>query len=599
MCTAIMLTAFFISKKQVVFHGEADFKNLGLQSGKAVDLCGEWEFFEHRFIATELEEESSSGKMVRVPSYIPRKNAGLLNWGSYRIKLKNCPPQFNVSVSLKGMPAAYRIYLNGQCMEKSGIVSSDPSALKVNKDISVKTSITLQSSECELIIETAGYLFPGLSFVPRIQNESIWSEQYERYHSWMLLMLGMHILFSCSYLLQLKITPDSGYSRSIFLVLVLIAVRMIYADAAFASVTGGTLKYYDVTVFFVCVLETLIWELLLKNGYKKVRKKKNFGFQEGILTAGIAGMGFAAFEGILVWKLIQNATVWTVLLIRFAECRDKEEISKEDMVWESGILFLHTGFVLSDFAHIGILSYTGGLFMLAGVIVFDLSVNVIDRWRMNKIQQRALEAAKIEQKLQEARLELALHQIKPHFLQNALMSIKVLCRTKPKEAEQAVYDFAVFLRGNMNALESTELISFQEECKTIERYLHIEKIRFGERLQIQWDIQAKDFKIPPLTIQPLVENAVRHGICQKMEGGTVQIRSLRKEGEICIEILDDGVGFDTEELKDADGIGIKNLRLRLKEFLNATLEIESKKGEGCRQTVHIPWKETKDENYSD
>ena len=134
--------------------------------------------------------------------------------------------------------------------------------------------------------------------------------------------------------------------------------------------------------------------------------------------------------------------------------------------------------------------------MLVGVIAFDLSVNVIDRWRMNKIQQRALEAEKIEQKLQEARLELALHQIKPHFLQNALMSIKVLCRTRPKEAEQAVYDFAVFLRGNMNALESAEMILFREECKTIERYLHIEKMRFGERLQVQWDLQEEKFQIP-------------------------------------------------------------------------------------------------------
>lgn len=269
------------------------------------------------------------------------------------------------------------------------------------------------------------------------------------------------------------------------------------------------------------------------------------------------------------------------------------------MIWEIGILLLYTGIVLSDFAHIGMLPYSGGIFMLVGVIAFDLSVNVIDRWRMNKIQQRALEAAKIEQKLQEARLELALHQIKPHFLQNALMSIKVLCRTRPKEAEQAVYDFAVFLRGNMNALESAEMILFREECKTIERYLHIEKMRFGERLQVQWDLQEEKFQIPPLTIQPLVENAVCHGICQKMEGGTVQIRSFRKNGEICVQILDDGAGFDTEKLKDADGIAIRNLKLRLKEFLNADLEIESRKGEGCRQTIHIPWEETEDEKYSD
>ena len=598
-CTAAMLTVLMMPQKQVVCKGEADFKQFGLQSGKAVDLCGEWEFFEQKFIATELDEEQVFGKFVRVPSYMPRKNAGMFNWGSYRVKLKNCPPQFDVSVSLKGMPAAYRIYLNGKCIEKSGVVSSNPDALKVSRDTSIRTTITLQSSECDLIIETAGYLLPGLSFTPRIQEERVWSEQYDRYHTWMILLLGMHMLFLCSYLLQLKITPDSGYSRSVFLVLFLLAIRMIYSDAAFSAVIGGTLKYYDLILFSVCVMESLVWEFLLKNGYKKDRQKKDFGIREGILITGVIVMSLAAFEGILSWKLTMDVGVWLVLLIRFAGYRKKEEISGEDMIWEIGILLLYTGIVLSDFAHIGMLPYSGGIFMLVGVIAFDLSVNVIDRWRMNKIQQRALEAAKIEQKLQEARLELALHQIKPHFLQNALMSIKVLCRTRPKEAEQAVYDFAVFLRGNMNALESAEMILFREECKTIERYLHIEKMRFGERLQVQWDLQEEKFQIPPLTIQPLVENAVCHGICQKMEGGTVQIRSFRKNGEICVQILDDGAGFDTEKLKDADGIAIRNLKLRLKEFLNADLEIESRKGEGCRQTIHIPWEETEDENYSD
>ena len=165
----------------------------------------------------------------------------MFNWGSYRVKLKNCPPQFDVSVSLKGMPAAYRIYLNGKCIEKSGVVSSNPDALKVSRDTSIRTTITLQSSECDLIIETAGYLLPGLSFTPRIQEESVWSEQYDRYHTWMILLLGMHMLFLCSYLLQLKITPDSGYSRSVFLVLFLLAIRMIYSDAAFSAVIGGTL----------------------------------------------------------------------------------------------------------------------------------------------------------------------------------------------------------------------------------------------------------------------------------------------------------------------------------------------------------------------
>lgn len=110
----------------------------------------------------------------------------------------------------------------------------------------------------------------------------------------------------------------------------------------------------------------------------------------------------------------------------------------------------------------------------------------------------------------------------------------------------------------------------------------------GRRLQVQWDLQEEKFQIPPLTIQPLVENAVCHGICQKMEGGTVQIRSFRKNGEICVQILDDGAGFDTEKLKDADGIAIRNLKLRLKEFLNADLRLraEKEKGAGRQYIFH-------------
>ena len=101
-CTAAMLTVLMMPQKQVVCKGEADFKQFGLQSGKAVDLCGEWEFFEQKFIATELDEEQVFGKFVRVPSYMPRKNAGMFNWGSYRVKLKNCPPQFDVSERYAG-----------------------------------------------------------------------------------------------------------------------------------------------------------------------------------------------------------------------------------------------------------------------------------------------------------------------------------------------------------------------------------------------------------------------------------------------------------------------------------------------------------------
>lgn len=116
-------------------------------------------------------------------------------------------------------------------------------------------------------------------------------------------------------------------------------------------------------------MESLVWEFLLKNGYKKDRRKKISEFGKGLIT-GVIVMSLAAFEGILSWKLTWTVGVWLVLLIRFAGYRKKEEISGEDMIWEIGILLLYTGIVLSDFAHIGMLPYSGGIFMLVGVIRF-------------------------------------------------------------------------------------------------------------------------------------------------------------------------------------------------------------------------------------
>ena len=252
----------------------------------------------------------------------------------------------------------------------------------------------------------------------------------------------------------------------------------------------------------------------------------------------------------------------------------------------------------------GILAFAGRirpmwkLSFFVGMVAFALAVSVVDRRRMDGIQSEALRAAQMEAQLQRARTDIALHQIKPHFLHNALMSIKVLCRTRPKEAEQAIYDFTIFLRGNMKSLESPEPVPFREEVEAISCYLRIEQIRFRQRLRVVWDLEEDNFSVPPLTIQPLVENAVRHGVCQKPEGGTVTIASRRTEEAILVEITDDGVGFDVSAVEESGGIGIRNLRLRLREQLGAVLDIQSTPGKGTVQTVRIPLRRKEDEDHT-
>ena len=193
-------------------------------------------------------------------------------------------------------------------------------------------------------------------------------------------------------------------------------------------------------------------------------------------------------------------------------------------------------------------------------------------------------------------------QIKPHFVYNTLNSIRTLIRIDPEAAYKTVYDFSTYLRGNLNSMEGRETIPFSEELKHVEAYVNIEKIRFGDRVQVEFQIEAKSFQVPSLSVQPLVENAIKHGVCKKIEGGTVWVKSYETSEHYVIQVDDDGVGFDMEAMekqetgqdKEHTSLGLKNIRFRIWALPRGTMEIYSFPGEGTRVTIRIP-KSTKEE----
>ena len=201
------------------------------------------------------------------------------------------------------------------------------------------------------------------------------------------------------------------------------------------------------------------------------------------------------------------------------------------------------------------------------------------------------EQERAEKELYEAKVQVMVSQIRPHFMYNALSSIAVLCDIDPKTAKEATITFAKYLRGNMDSLKQTAPVPFEKELDHLKKYLYIEKLRFDDLLNIEYDIQATDFELPLLSIQPIVENAVKHGVGMKKYGGTVKISSFETEDAFEVVISDDGVGFDTEAPKKADDrshVGMDNTRRRLKDMCGAELITTSKIGEGTVARVIIP-----------
>lgn len=195
-----------------------------------------------------------------------------------------------------------------------------------------------------------------------------------------------------------------------------------------------------------------------------------------------------------------------------------------------------------------------------------------------------------KRELEKLKVDIMLSQIQPHYLFNSLTTIKYLCRHDPTTAEKALTDFSVFLRGNMDSINSDTPIPFAKELEHTKAYLALEELRFGDALIIEYAIESDSFLIPALTLQPIVENAVRHGIRETPEGsGVVRIASTELDDRYEITVADDGCGFDVRRSSESERkqIGIENVRYRLKTICNGTLTIDSETGKGTTAVITI------------
>jgi len=222
-----------------------------------------------------------------------------------------------------------------------------------------------------------------------------------------------------------------------------------------------------------------------------------------------------------------------------------------------------------------------------------------DLLRINNILQN--NAAVKELELTENKIAIMLTQIQPHFLYNALSAIAQLCDEDPVKAKKVTMDFSAYLRSNMESLNNKRMIKVEKELNHVKGYLNLEKAIYGDSLNVVYKIEATDFMLPPLTIQPIVENAVKHGIGKKEGGGTVILSVNETDKEFLVTVSDDGAGYDKAKLHSGkqEHTGIENVKQRLKGQCGGTLEISGEPGFGTTVVIKIP-KEgyTKYENFN-
>ena len=194
-----------------------------------------------------------------------------------------------------------------------------------------------------------------------------------------------------------------------------------------------------------------------------------------------------------------------------------------------------------------------------------------------------------EKKLKDANVKIMVSQIQPHFIYNTLSSISTLIPLDPDKAQKALDEFTDYLRMNFSTLTETRLVSFEDELRHIKTYVDLEKMRFNERVNVIYDIRVSNFNVPPLSVQPLVENAIKHGILKRIEGGTVTLKTYEDDKTFIIEVIDDGIGFDMNEVdfKSNKHIGLSNVSHRITTMTNGKLTFESAPNKGTKVMVYL------------
>ena len=226
------------------------------------------------------------------------------------------------------------------------------------------------------------------------------------------------------------------------------------------------------------------------------------------------------------------------------------------------------------------------LFAVAMIMVLKLIPRSINA--ATKAKELEMEKIVLNAQLADSRIATMMSQIRPHFIYNTLGSIEQLCKLDPPKAGELVHNFAKYLRGNFGELDNPKPILMSQEMEHVHYYISIENVRFPD-MTFTFEMNSDDFHIPALTVQPIVENAIKHGLMKLQKGGTIHVATYETDTEYCISVEDDGVGFDTSALlDDRKHLGLRNIRERLKVMVNGTLEIESEIGVGTKVVVKIP-----------
>ncbi|MCR5624379.1 MAG: histidine kinase [Lachnospiraceae bacterium] len=254
------------------------------------------------------------------------------------------------------------------------------------------------------------------------------------------------------------------------------------------------------------------------------------------------------------------------------------------------IFFAISIFLTSILEYFDLIENVSNTVIGINILLYNLSFIITHQLQLqDELTKQTLKLAEANKELSENKLKLLMAQIHPHFIFNSLLAIKSLCKRDPKVAAECVQNFSDYLRANFEVLTTDELIPLEIEIEHIKQYLSLEMVDPKSNFTVEWDLKVSNFEVPALSVEPLVENAVRHGISTRNNDGIIIISTALEDNNYIISIKDNGNPKNqiTPQQLERKSIGLKNVQMRLSSLCDGKVDILTNDS-GTTAKIYIP-----------
>ncbi|OPX44182.1 sensor histidine kinase YpdA [Ruminiclostridium hungatei] len=625
-CACLLLVSLFLLGSSMLWNsddkkgsgnrvekGVLSLDNWSGEGNKVIALDGQWEFYWNQLLSPEDFKGKSENiplltGYMEVPYQWSKKGADgtafpIYGCATYRMIIKDFRYSGSLGIKKNNIRFSSRIYVNGAQLLQDGVPSKKPTNGQYS-NIPQIGFFDHTGGDLEIIVQAANYEYINAGISVSIYLGTA-PELLHRHQKDNLIEFGIFIsilTIALIYLILFITARISGRKDFVFLTFALFCLFFALYNVLMNERTILTIINWSFSSAYrikeLCTSAAFITLILffyqLKKGIVSSVGLKMICIIYGtnILVDLFASIRFYT-QVQAVFSVINQLVLMILLLsvaVQYIKGEQRQEFEMLTLLFSVIFMNLYASdillFTFSLKSDILFSKFSMVAFMVT--LIFFLSIRFFETyWTMGQMSSH----------LDKAEIAFLRSQIKPHFLYNTLNSIAALCIDQPEQAGELTVKLADYLRSSFNFKDMEALVPIEKEIEILKTYINIEKIRFGERLQICYRIDRDiDMKIPPLILQPLVENAVRYGIMPRPEGGRIDVIICRKQATVLFCIKDNGVGMQQDKIREvfekasgSDGIGLWNINSRLRLLYGECIHIDSKEGTGTAVYFEIPY----------